>query len=281
MTRAGLTGDATIVPTSSLCLTGARERANPDRSHRSKVSYADLAAWLQRTREEERAALARELHDELGSILTAARMDLAWLQAQPLCQEADITRRLGALQSLLEQGMQLKRRVVEQLHPTLLDHLGLAAAAEHLILETRTRFTGVIEAHLDPRANINGSAGLALYRILQEALTNTQKYAEAQRIVVRLQQHPQHIALSIQDNGRGFRPEAVGWGHHGVAGMRQRMTAVHGQFDIESAPGAGTLIRAQVPLRTQHPSGTPWPFPDHTPPLPMRHPPQPPVADHR
>ena len=89
---------------------------------------ARFAAWLQRTREAERAALARELHDELGAILTAARLDAAWLSAQPASHEPAIAQRLAALQQVLTQGIELKRRIIDDLHPTILTHLGLLAA---------------------------------------------------------------------------------------------------------------------------------------------------------
>ena len=197
----------------------------------------------------ERAALARELHDELGAILTAARLDVAWLAAQPRCQDPDIGRRLAALQRLLAQGIEMKRRIVEDLHPTVLTHLGLVPALEQLVASSRARFSGDLRATVDPQATLTGEPALALYRIAQEALTNVHKYAHARRVHVTLVRSRAGVELEVRDDGRGFDPGAVGCGHHGLAGMRHRMGAVGGRLDVDAAPGRGTTIRATVPAQ--------------------------------
>jgi len=212
---------------------------------------ARLAAHLQRTREQERAALARELHDELGAILTAARLDLAWLAAQPCCaDDASIAGRLKALQRVLQQGIELKRRIIEDLHPTILTHLGLAAAVEHLVSECRCRFGGGIEASIDASVVASQDAGLALYRIVQESLTNAMKHAAASRVRVTLARSGRHIALRVEDDGRGFDPGRVAAARHGLIGMRHRMLAVRGQLQIDSTPGCGTVVSARIPAAT-------------------------------
>ena len=207
-----------------------------------------LAVWLQRTREAERAALARELHDELGAILTAARLDVAWIAAQPACHDPAIAQRVEALRQVLAQGIGLKRRIVEDLHPTALAHFGLVPAIEQLLESNRPRFGGRIVAALDPGVRLEGEAALALYRIVQEALTNVHKYARAATVRVTLRRARGRIELSVDDDGTGFDPAAVGCGHHGLAGMRHRILAVGGRFGIEAAPGEGTSIRASVPM---------------------------------
>lgn len=210
---------------------------------------ADFAAWLQRTREAERAALARELHDELGAILTAARLDVAWLAAQPACHEPGIGERLEALRRVLAQGLALKRRVVEDLHPTMLTHLGLAPALEQLVASSRQRFAGRLCASIDPSVSPDGEPALALYRIAQEALTNVHAYARARSASVTLRRAGGRIELTVDDDGVGFEAGSVGYGHHGLAGMRHRMLAVGGGLEIRSTPGAGTTIRASLPPR--------------------------------
>ncbi|MFM1991172.1 MAG: hypothetical protein RJA99_4129 [Pseudomonadota bacterium] len=222
---------------------------------------AHLAAWLQRTREAERAALARELHDELGAILTAARLDVAWIAAQPACHEPAIAQRLTALRRVLAQGIELKRRIVEDLHPTVLTHLGLVPALEQLVATNRSRFAGRIVAALDASVSMTGEPALALYRIVQEALTNVHKYADATTVRVTLRRTRGRIELSVDDDGAGFEPASVGSGHHGLAGMRHRMLSVGGRLEIEAAPGAGTSIRATLPLpaRTATPRRAPRP----------------------
>jgi signal transduction histidine kinase len=209
---------------------------------------AALAAWLQRTREAERAALARELHDELGAILTAARLDVAWIAAQPACHDPSIAQRLDALQRVLTQGIELKRRIVEDLHPTVLTHLGLGPALEQLLASNRQRFQGRLLASVDPDVGLSGEPALALYRIVQEALTNVHKYARAHCVRVALRRLRGRVELVVEDDGTGFDVRAVGCGHHGLEGMRHRMLAVGGALQVRSAPGAGTTIRAVLPV---------------------------------
>jgi signal transduction histidine kinase len=244
------------VPDSSLAPT--RLRGEPRRNAAGSAdAIAELAAHLQRTRETERAALARELHDELGAILTAARLDVAWLMAQPSCGDPSVAQRLQALQRVLAQGIGLKRRIVEDLHPTVLTHLGLVPALEQLLASVRERFTGRLEARLDPAVELSGEAALALYRIVQESLTNILKYAEARTVRVVLRRTRGRIELTVEDDGIGFDPSAVGSGRHGLAGMRHRMLAVRGHLEIAAAPGAGTEVRASLPapVATRAPAG--------------------------
>jgi signal transduction histidine kinase len=239
------------VPASSLPPTDDRAFL-PDASGTCADESARLAAWLQRTREEERAALARELHDELGAILTAARLDVAWLAAQPCCHEPAVAMRLAALQRVLTQGIGLKRRIVEDLHPTVLTHLGLVPALEQLLATHGQRFHGRLDIRLDASISLDGEPALALYRIVQEALTNIHKYAGAETVTVSLRRVRGRVELLVRDDGEGFEPTAVGCGHHGLAGMRHRMRAVGGHLDVVSSPGAGTSIRASLPV----PAGT-------------------------
>jgi signal transduction histidine kinase len=208
---------------------------------------ANLASYLQRTREQEREALARELHDELGAILTAARLDLAWLAAQPCNQEPAIASRLQALQRVLKDGIELKRRIIEDLHPTILTHLGLPAALEHLAAELRKRFDGRVDVEIDPSVTVSPEAGLALYRITQESLTNAMKYSGASRLRITLGRAGRQVALRVEDDGEGFDSSRVGPTRHGLIGMHQRMVAVRGLLEIETGPGQGTAVIAKVP----------------------------------
>jgi signal transduction histidine kinase len=233
------------VPTSSLPPTAGR--GLPRLTAGAAPDPCDaLAASLQRAREAEREALARELHDELGAILTAARLDVAWLAAQPEGRSPAIAQRLASLSDVLAAGIGLKRRIVEDLHPTVLSHLGLAAALEQLVAQHRARAPFELAARIDPRVDVAGEAGLALYRIAQEALTNVHKYAAARRVRVELVRERGRVRLTVDDDGCGFDPAAVGGGHHGLLGMRQRMRALAGSFEVGSRPGAGTTIRAAV-----------------------------------
>lgn len=248
------------MPVLSRCPTPERAEASPLAA--DFTDDARFAAWLQRTRDSERAALARELHDELGAILTVARLDVAWLAAQPVCHAPKIAERLAALQRVLTQGIELKRRIVDDLHPTVLTHLGLVPALEQLLASHRTRFRGRVSAALDSSVAPSGEPALALYRIVQESLTTIHKYARANFVRVWLRRVHGRIELSIDDDGVGFEPAAIGHGHHGLAGMRHRMLAVGGRLDIAASPGTGTSIRASVPLAARSRAVTSLPPPD-------------------
>lgn len=212
------------------------------------VADSSLAMRLQQAREAERAALARELHDELGSILTAARLDVAWLETQAGAHDAAVAERLHRLRGLLSEGMDFKRKVVEDLHPTLLAHLGLQVALNRLIEDQARRFDGRIVARIEASIGLEGERALALYRMAQEALTNILKYAHAARIEVRLHRAGAFAELIVSDDGCGFDPAQIAPDRHGLAGMRDRLQAVCGHLEITSAPGAGTVLRARVPL---------------------------------
>jgi signal transduction histidine kinase len=148
---------------------------------------------------------------------------------------------------VLQQGIELKRRIIEDLHPTILTHLGLAAAVEHLVGEFRCRFQGVVEARIDPAVAVSQDAALALYRIVQESLTNAMKHANATRIVIVLACKGRQVTLRIEDDGCGFDVARVGASRHGLIGMRHRMLAVRGEVHIDAEPGRGTIVSARVP----------------------------------
>lgn len=213
------------------------------------IEPAELARRVQQARDAERAALARELHDELGAVLTAARLDLAWLAAQPCCRnEPAIATRLDALKGLIAQGADFKRRIVEDLQPSLLAHLGLKPALEQLIAEWARRFDGRISCEIDDAQQLDASRRLALYRLVQEALTNILKYARASRVRVRLVSRESRVWLSVADDGIGFEPDRVGPGHHGLRGLDDRLHAIGANLEVRSMPGRGTLVQAWVDL---------------------------------
>jgi len=215
------------------------------------VEPAALAGRVQQARDAERAALARELHDELGAVLTAARLDLAWLAAQPCCRDDPaIARRLDALKALIAQGVDFKRRVVEDLQPSLLAHLGVKPALEQLTAEWARRFEGRISCEIDDVPRLDAPGRLALYRLVQETLTNILKYAQASRVRIRLVCHESRVWLSVADDGVGFEPDRVGPGHHGLRGLRDRLQAIGAHLDVRSAPGRGTLVQAWMDLST-------------------------------
>ena len=210
----------------------------------------NLARHLQHVQEEERARLSRGLHDELGGILLAARMEVTWLERHGPGADASIAPRLERLRQVLDQGIELKRRVVEELRPTLLDTMGLLAALRWQAEETCER-AGLRWAVRFPEdePRLSRAGAIALFRVVQEGLANVVKHARASEVHVAFEVTSDEVVVTVQDNGVGAeeadlaRPRS-----HGIAGMRHRIYVLGGRLDVARGPGGGTTVRATVPL---------------------------------
>jgi signal transduction histidine kinase len=215
----------------------------------------EVYGHLQTVQEQERSRLARGLHDELGGLLLAAHMDATWLtQHLHDASAEDRQMRLRRIQDVLNQGIDLKRRVIEELRPTLLDNMGLIAALRWQLDETCGRSGLKCTAHfpaedplLDPRTAI------AIFRVVQEALTNVHKHASgASRVDVTLEVSAAHILLVISDDGAGIAPSALGKPQsHGLAGMKHRVAAVGGTLRIGRSTEGGAEITALMPRQAR------------------------------
>lgn len=212
------------------------------------ATLSELANHLQQVREDERGHLARELHDELGALLTAAKLDVARLKSKIDTSAPDVSERLKHLTDTLNSGIALKRRIIEDLRPSSLSHLGLTAALEILTREYAQRAGIEVETNLEA-VELPSSVQLTVYRMVQEALTNIGKYAKAQKVLVSVQAHPNHVAVQVHDDGVGFDPAGVSVASHGLAGMRHRVEAAGGRLTVHSSPGKGTLLSAALPLQ--------------------------------
>ncbi len=196
----------------------------------------------------ERKRLARELHDETGQALTSILLGLKPLE-QSAAGDADRAA-LSSLRELVVSTLQDVRRLAVELRPSALDDFGLATAVERLAATFQEQ-TGVqvdLEAQLGD-GRLPNEVETALYRIVQEALTNVVKHAGATRVSILLTHRDMSVAAVIEDDGAGFDPAAVGHDVLGLAGMRERVGLVGGRLRIEAAEGAGTTIVAEVPLR--------------------------------
>jgi signal transduction histidine kinase len=206
-----------------------------------------LSTHLQELSEKEKSELARDLHDELGGLLTAAKMDLSWLQSR--VPEPGLQERLAQLGAVLDEAMDLKRRVVEDLRPSLLDHFGLPTALRAYV-DSASAKAGLRADIAVPEdgASIPKSTAIAVFRIVQEGLTNIIRHADARSVTLRFALEGDACRLTLRDDGRGFdaADPKFRWSH-GITGMRQRVRALGGRFEIESAPGAGTTLRVSVP----------------------------------
>lgn len=216
--------------------------------HERTTRLAELATHLQQAVEVERAHLARELHDELGALLTAAKLDVARLKSRLPPDATDLAERLKHLTETLNQGIALKRRIIEDLRPSSLSNLGLVASLEILSREFAERSGIQVQTALEP-VELDASAELTIYRMVQEALTNIGKYAEARNVRIVLKNYVYHAEVSITDDGKGFDPGATPQSSHGLVGMRHRVEAGGGRLDINTAPGRGTRIIGTVPRR--------------------------------
>ena len=224
-----------------------RERDQLDLQVRERTAtLAELATHLQNVREDERGHLARELHDELGSLLTAAKLDVARLKSRLGTTQPEATERLLHLTSTLNSGIALKRRIVEDLRPSSLSHLGLVASLEILTREFEQSAGLSITTDLE-HVDLGGSAQLTVYRLVQESLTNIGKYAEATKILVTVKNMDGYITVEVRDNGKGFDINAVNSSSHGLTGMRHRVEAAGGQLTVTSNPQAGTTVNAVLP----------------------------------
>jgi signal transduction histidine kinase len=207
----------------------------------------DLARHLQSVREHERGHLARELHDELGGLLTAAKLDVARVRKRIEGSGPEVAERILHLSQTLDAGIALKRRIIEDLRPSSLANLGLQRTLEIQCSEFAQRSELRVQAEIAD-LRLDPERALAVYRVVQEALTNVAKYAQASEVRVLLQRAGEQALLRVQDNGRGFDPQQVRTGSHGLAGMRFRMRSCGGDLVLRSAPGQGTTIEATLPV---------------------------------
>jgi signal transduction histidine kinase len=223
------------------------------------AQLTELAHHLQKAREDERARLARDLHDELGALLTLAKLDAARIRAHLAGAAPEALERLAHLVGTLDQVVSLKRRITEDLMPSTLVDLGLVDALE--ILAHDFADVSGIEVHctLVPAA-LDRGAELTLYRLVQEALNNTAKHAAAARVWITLAADGGEVALSVQDDGQGFDLAGPASRTHGLAGMRLRVESQRGRLRVTSDASRGTCVQAWLP-RQQSP-GPPPPLHD-------------------
>ena len=209
-----------------------------------------LSTHLQEVSEQEKSALSRELHDELGGLLVAARMDLSWLQQRLPTNDPSIEQRFKRIHESLSAGVDLKRRVVEELRPTLLDNMGLFAALRWQFKETCRR-TGMkcVESFPDEEPKFDPLAAIGIFRVGQEALTNILKHANASSAQLSVEIDADSFILRISDDGKGIEPRRAGMiVSHGLASMRHRINALGGVWSVTNPEGGGTTVTAVIPL---------------------------------
>jgi PAS domain S-box-containing protein len=217
---------------------------------RSKEELRELAAVAHSVREQEKSRIARELHDELAQALTALKMDLTWMMGRLPAGQQALAEKLVKMQTMLDSTVAATRRISADLRPLMLDDLGLVPAAEWLVQNFIER-TGItcnfavapVELELqEPHAT-------AVFRMLQESLTNVARHAQATLVEIALARTDAEVRLSVRDNGRGFAPsDPRKPNSYGLMGLRERAYMLGGDLTIDSASGQGTTIVVWIPV---------------------------------
>lgn len=218
----------------------------------SHQQLRELTQELQRQREQEQARIAREIHDDLGQLLTGVRLDVASLKKLLGTTTPKVKERLAALDEISTEAIRSMRRIAMELRPIVLDDLGLVAAVEWHLEEFQKRAQVKVKARLlETEPELSPDKKTALFRILQESLTNVTRHANATLVEISLQSTASDdggiLELQVTDDGRGFTPETKEAGHLGLRGMRERMVLVKGDLAVASSAD-GTTITATVSL---------------------------------
>lgn len=231
-----------------------RKRAE-EQLERSQRNLRALAVHLQTVREEERTRISREIHDQLGQMLTGLKMDLRWLQRRLEQPESNwdgvaLRQKLSEGQTLVDDTIGIVQRIAAELRPSDLDSLGLLPAmrseAHRFEERTRIRVSLALPEELVTRQR---EIATALFRIFQETLTNVARHAQASAVEVKLQETGGEVCLEIHDNGQGIAPDVRSRPTSlGLLGMNERAYSLGGQFDIEGLPAGGTKVSVRIPL---------------------------------
>lgn len=200
-------------------------------------------------RVQEREHLARELHDALGSLLMSAKLDIACIQPELSKMSPAASQRISHLMDILNQAMALKSRVIDGLEPPLLFKQGLVKSITQLAQDFSSASGIGVTLKLDPVA-LPASSRLAVYRLVEEALTNMGKYAGAHRTSISLHEADDWVQVEVEDDGVGFNADTEENFGHGLIGMQHRIEACGGTLLVQSAPGGGTRVRARLPAHS-------------------------------
>ena len=228
----------------------AQQAEHALRSSREQLRH--LATHLQNAQEQERAYIARELHDDLAQALTSMRLDVSWLAGRALTAPVEWRARLDTIATTIDALHQTIRRIGTELRPNVLDALGLTAAIEWQLqeIQQRTELTYTLQKPVQELA-LEPACATSVFRIFQEAVTNIVRHAEASHIYVRLEQHANAVLLEVVDNGKGIsRRQITDRNSLGILGMRERARLGGGYVTINSTLDVGTTVTIWMPRET-------------------------------
>jgi signal transduction histidine kinase len=225
----------------------SRRRATQSRLARANEDLTRLTTRMHEVREEERARLSRELHDQLGGLLTLVKLDVASVKGK-IMDDNTIKEKTNAILKQLDEAMVLVQRIAMELRPSLLDLDGLPAAIDAYLDANHSRVEFDCQKDIDPEVQVEPACGIALYRILQEAFTNVVRHATATKIRVRLKQDDSETTMVISDNGIGMKQGLIlPASALGLIGMRERIRPFGGTVTFAGSPGQGTTVTVVVP----------------------------------
>ncbi len=224
--------------------------AAEERLRRSEQQLRGLAGHLISVREEERSHIAREIHDELGQVLTGLKMDVTWLAKRLRDDQKPLLEKTESMSRLIDATVRTVRRIATGLRPEVLDNMGLVAAVGWQAKEFQRR-TGIrCRVKLPPETTRLGlEPSTTTFRIFQEILTNVARHSRATRVDINLQVSKERLTLEVADNGVGMSEgELNGKRSLGLLGMQERALLVGGEVNIDSAPGEGTKVAVSIPV---------------------------------
>lgn len=209
-----------------------------------------LSAHLQNIREEERMHIAREMHDELGQLLTGFKMDVSWLNKRMAGTNDPVLReKLNGMTTIIDEAVRFVRKIAAELRPGILDDLGLVPALEWHSREFEKRYSIQVEFQSQvPHLTTSSLVATGLFRMYQESLTNVARHSGAHSVWATLEVTTEHICLSVKDDGKGFDVNSAGKKTLGLLGMKERAIMIGGKLEIKSEPGDGTIITIVIPV---------------------------------
>ncbi len=221
---------------------------------RSEQEIHNFAEYLQTARENERALVASELHDDVGQALTGIKMDIFLIKNKMSKDKKEIPGEFQKMEKLLDDSIQKLRKIYSELRPSLLEHFGIGEAMRQYVSDFQEQSGTQCTFHQDPEEIIlNENRSIALYRILQGSINNIKWHSQATKVNIRLEGKGPNLKLTIRDNGKGIKKEQINSGESfGLIGMRERARFLGGELEIKGLPNKGTTVSIKIPLKQKN-----------------------------